>query len=322
MKTEILDTIEVEDRFTIYRTLALENDNLALLRGKHRLGEKPVLYVEIIGSDSMLIDVSFVRDLNTGIGNSTLFIYKNGFGVIDHDHAKFYLWADLNATPQEVEVRQQPSNNKLELYKTYLKYVSYDEILDSFTIGIGEKHSPKFYAKWYADITMENANGSKQLVTFWDTPILLKREDYPPTYFHDRDPAREWLNINDLISLNGKKYIICRGGQHTIGKRGVAFEFNILSVYDSNNKLLEKLELENGYGRFSSNKQYYIIRPITKKRLLVYDLESLELKHNIPLKTESNMGSIPTNYSVSGDLNNNLLYIKHLGVLNICKILK
>ncbi len=322
MKTEILDTIQVEEPFFIHWSLALENDQLILLKGKHKLGEKPVLHIEIIGTDSSVIDVSFLRGLNTGIGNTTMFAYKKGFGVIDHDHAKFYLWETSSSTPKEIKVQQLSSDNQLDLYETYLKYVSYDEILDTFVIGIGEKHSPTFYAKWHADLSLKAINGSDNIVAFWDKPILLEREDYPPTYFHYKTPVLEWLNINDLITHNGKKYIICRGGQRTVGKSGVAFEFNILSVYDAKNKMLKKFEMEIGSGRFSSDKQYFIIKPKTKKCLLVYNLETLELTYNIPLKTESNMGSIPINYSVLGDLNNELLFIKQARILNVCKLIR
>ncbi len=51
MKTEILDTIQVEEPFFIHWSLALENDQLILLKGKHKLGEKPILHIEIIGTD-------------------------------------------------------------------------------------------------------------------------------------------------------------------------------------------------------------------------------------------------------------------------------
>lgn len=322
MKTEILDVIEVEEPYFIYATLAIENDSLALLVGKHKLGEKPILQVKIVGSNAQLIDVSFLRGLNTHFTNSTLFAYKKGFGVIDHDHAKFYLWENLDETPQEITVLQRPSDGQLDLYENYLRYVSYDTTTDTFAIGVGAKHSPPTYAKWFAELTLETEIENNAINAYWGDPCLLKREDYPQTYFHYKDPELEWLNINDLISNNGKIYIISVGGQHTVGKSGKAFEFNVLAVYGSQNKLVKKLEMETGYGRFSTDKKYFIIQPNRKKRLLVYDLETLEVAHNIPLKTASNMGSIPIDYGVQGDLNNDLLYIEQTRTLNICKIIK
>lgn len=319
MKTELLDTFQVAAQgFSVYSILVLENDRV-VLKGKHQLGEKPVLFVEIKGATDRLIDVSGLRGLNTSIQHQTLFTYKNGFGLIDHDHAKLHLWENLDGVPMVVDLQQRPSHDQLELYDTYLEYASYDDTTDTFVIGIGAKHSPIGYAKWFAELNLDPTNETTTVKAFWDAPYQLKREDYPQTHLHYNPPTLEWLNINDLCLTQHKKYVVCRGGQHTKGKSGVAFEFNVLAVYDVQNTLIKKLETEHGFGRFSTDKKYFILHPKNKKRLLAYNLETLELAYTIPLKSETNMGTIPTNYGVSADLRNDILYIKHSATVNVCK---
>lgn len=322
MKTEILDTIEAaEEDFSVYSILILEN-NMIVLKGKHKLGGKPILLVEIKGTADRLIDVSELRGLNTSIQDQTIFTYKNGFGLIDHDHANLHLWENLNAEPMVMDIQQRSSGHQLELYDNYLEYASYDDTTDKFVIGIGEKHSPVGYAKWFAELKLDTTNDTTTVKAFWDEPYQLKLEDYPQTHFHYNPPTLEWLNINDLSLVKSKKYVICRGGQHTKGRSGVAFEFNILTVYDNQNNLINKLEMEFGHGGFSTDKKYFILHPKKKKRLLVYNLEKMELEYNIPLKSETNMGTIPTNYGVSADLKNDLLYIKHSNTINVCKLVR
>jgi hypothetical protein len=322
MKTELLDTFQAaEEGFSVYNTLVLENDRV-LLKGKHKLGEKPILLVEIKGTIDRLIDVSGLRGLNTSIQDQTIFTYKNGFGLIDHDHANLYLWENLHGEPMVVDIQQRPSNDQLELFDKYLEYASYDDTTDTFVIGIGAKHSPIGYAKWFAELDLGSIDNPTTVKAFWDAPYQLKREDYPKTYLHYMSPTLEWLNINDLSLIKNKKHIVCKGGQHTKGRSGVEFEFYILAVYDNQNRLIKKLEMEFGYGRFSTDKKYYILRPKKKKRLFVYNLETLELEYNIPLKSENNMGTIPTNYVVRADLKNDLLYVRHFNTINVCKLVR
>ena len=324
MQSEILDTLILSnyptkrDDLLINNVLPLDNGNLLIMLTKGYGGpDSPQkLIIEIKGNLQRTIDVSYLYRPNTGVHSKSIFRYKQGFGLIDHDHAHLYLWDTLEGSPQILTVHNSASKS-IRINEKYLKFASYDDSNDSFVIGIGSSGSPVTYAKWWAELSLSNG---KEPSAFWDQPVQLNPENYPPTKFHYKDPALEWLNITDIICHQGRKFMITPGGQYTVGKTGVQFEFHILSVYDDQNRLVKNIELEFGGGRFTSDKKYFILKPKKKKRLLVYNLKTLKLDFNIPLKSDSNMGPIPTNHGVLADLKDDLLYVYNLTTLNVCQL--
>ncbi len=327
MKSEILDTLILSefpakfDDFLVQNLLSID-DNLVILksRGFRPPDNRPKLILEIVGKVQRTIDVSYLNDLNTGIHPRTLFQYKEGFGLIDHDNAQLHLWETLVAKPEIVAIEKNTSSD-FNINNRYLKLASYDNITDTFVIGIGSSGSPVTYAKWWAILKPINKSSSNRQKFGWTNPYLLNLKDYPQTKFHYRDPVLEWLNITDIVRHNGKNYIITPGGQFTVGKTGVQFEFHILSIYDDANKLLNQIEFEFGGGRFTSDKRYFILKPKKKKRLLIYNMETLEVDYNIPLKSEANMGPIPENHGVLADMVDDLLYVYNVTTLNVCKLI-
>jgi hypothetical protein len=296
--------------------LVTDNQDLVFLKigPVMKLGRPASLTVEIDGAETRRIDVSFLSRLNTGLHRNTLFPYKDGFGLINHDKPELHLWDDLVSDPHVIEVEN--ASNDIDVFDNYLRFASYDSVDQRFVIGIGEKNSPNTYGKWWASLDIAGNKG------YWKEAHALKRQDYPETYFHDSSDALEWLNITNLAAHGGKKFIVTPGGQLTVGRSGKEFEFHILSVYDRDDRLEKNIELDLGRGRFATNKQYFLLRPKTKKRLLIYSLDKQELEYNIPLKPETNLGNISPNHLMDADLSGDRLYVGTASTLNICKLVR
>lgn len=96
----------------------------------------------------------------------------------------------------------------------------------------------------------------------------------------------------------------------------------MLGTYNQDNQLEKTIELDYGNGRFSTDKKCFLVRPKTKKRLLIYDLQKQDLEYNIPLKPETNLGSISRDCQVAADLRGDQLYLSDLRTINICDLVK
>ncbi|MCG8307507.1 MAG: hypothetical protein MI975_08955, partial [Cytophagales bacterium] len=156
----------------------------------------------------------------------------------------------------------------------------------------------------------------------WDNIQDLNPNFYPKTYFNHQYPVLEWLNIIGMVKINGFKYCYTTGGSRTRMKSGPEYEFSILSKIDSQNQLIKNIEIERGKRSFSANKKFLVVRPKQKKKLLIYDLQKMELTYEVPLNPKDNMGEINVNSLVSGDLYEDKLYVSSLEYLNICKLIK
>ena len=189
--------------------LVTDNQDLVFLKiGPARGPGRPAsLTIEIDGAQKRRIDVSFLSKLNTGLHRNTLFPYKDGFGLINHNKPELYLWADLLSEPDVIEIEN--ASNDIDVFDNYLRFASYDSVDRRFVIGIGEKNSPTTYAKWWA--TLDTAGNKGE----WKEAHALKRQSYPETYFHESSDALEWLNIINLAAQGGKKFIVTPGGQQS-----------------------------------------------------------------------------------------------------------
>ena len=278
------------------------------------LGKPDKLFVDIEGKIQRRIDVSYLSGLNTGLHKGTLFPYKNGFGLINHDKPELHLWADLAGDSEIIEIEN--GSKDIEVFDNCMRFASYDSAEDRFVIGIGAKHSPRTYAKWWATLDVERGKG------IWKQVQALSLEDYPKTFLHYRSPVLEWLNIIELMAHGGKKYLVTHGGQHTVGRSGREFEFYVLGIYDRDDRLEKTIEMDFGKGHFSTDKKHFSLRPKTKKRLLIYDLHKQELECNIPLKPATNLGKISRDKLRYADLKEDLLYLTDFTSLSICKLEK
>ncbi|MBT8103152.1 MAG: hypothetical protein KJO95_09305 [Gammaproteobacteria bacterium] len=318
IKTSILESLHLtnfwedrEDPYPLNYLVTDDQDLVFLKRGPVKeLGKPAKLLIEIGREEKRQIDVSYLAGLNTGLHRNTLFPYKDGFGLINHDKPELHLWADLVSEPSVIEVEN--ASNDIDVYDNYLRFASYDSEENRFVIGIGEKHSPHEYAKWWAILDVEGDKG------VWTEVRRLERQNYPDTCFHYRSDTLEWLNIINLAAHGGRKFVVTPGGQRTVGRTGKEFEFHILSVFDRDNRLEKNIELEHGRGRFSTSKQYFLLRPKTKKRIQIYDLNKQTLEYDIPLKPKTNLGDISPNHLMDADLRGDRLYVGTSSVLNIC----
>lgn len=323
-KTKFLESLHLSDRSYPEKMeepyplnyLVTDGRDIVILKKAYirELAKPDKLFVEIEGKSQRRIDVSYLSGLNTGLHKGTLFPYKNGFGLINHDKPELHLWADLAGEPEIIEIEN--ATNDIIVYDHYMRFASYDSVEDRFVIGIGAKHSPEIYGKWWATLDVEGGKG------YWRQVYALSLENYPQTYFHYRDPLLEWLNISDLMAHGGKKYLVTPGGQRTVGKTGRRYEFYVLGIYDRDNQLEKTIELDFGTGHFSTDKKYFLLRPKTKKRLLIYDLQKQDLEYNIPLKPDINLGRISRDSLAYADLRGDLLYLTNFRDLSICKLEK
>ena len=326
MKTEIIDTIEVENDFMIYNALAIDN-NLVILKSKLARSSpfRDTTLIDIKGDISRTIDVSEISEnRNVGIHENTIFPYKNGFGLIIHYKAELMLWEELDANPIYVKIEHKEAETGLKLSDDYIVHCSYDYTSDEIIIGIRPNNSPRVLSRYWAKLNFDKDHTSPERISAsWNKFHQLDLNKYPETYQKKiRSTLEEWLLIRNILLKDNKKYIITQGGRYSTSRSGPEFEFHILSLLDEKNNVIKNVELDFGKGKFSANKKYFVIRPKNRKTLLVYNLDTLEVVFKIPLKEESNMGTIPMKFQASGELNNDLLYIYNFNMLNVCKLLK
>ncbi|MCG8307483.1 MAG: hypothetical protein MI975_08835, partial [Cytophagales bacterium] len=202
-------------------------------------------------------------------------------------------------------------------------FVSYDDSDNTFLIGINDKNGPAEIAKYWTILKLPELKlGTNEINLEWDNIQDLNPAFYPKTYYNHQYPNLEWLNIIEMVKVEGLKYCYTTGGSRTRMKSGPEYEFSILSKIDSQDQVIKNIEIKKGKRAFSADKKFLIVRPKSNKRLLIYDLNNMELAFEIPLKPKNNMGEIDGNRLVSSDLFKDKLYVYSLEHLNICQLIK
>ncbi|MEQ9297444.1 MAG: hypothetical protein RIF33_02725 [Cyclobacteriaceae bacterium] len=321
MKTEIIDTYSPQEGFMINKVLPVNQETHVILMSKLSPDYTHKAVIEIKGALNRKIDVSGFLPEKKGIVHQSIFAYKKGFGLRDHGHSLLLLWGELEQeNPTIIHIEQSP-HSEIEMRKNSLAFASYDESDNTILIGINDNKGSAATARYWASLQfLEEVEKGNEISLEWNEVHELDAERYPPTYYHGS--PLEWLGINDIIQVNEKKYIYSIGGGLSRMRSGPQYEFSILSVLDKENNVIKNIDVEEGKRSFSADKKYFMVRPAKKKRLLIYDLETLEINYNIPLKADQNLGSIDGNIAVSADLYGNRLYVYTMSCLNICQLIE
>lgn len=324
MKTEIIesyqtfeDVFDFRNDFMITKVLPLSTNSYALL--KKTLRED---VIEIRGNVNRTIEVSQIIPKSLQINHTSIFSFKKGFGYMDHQNSKLIIWEELEGEHIVVNVLKSEGFD-LDIRKKCIAFVSHDDSDDTLLIGINDKKGPSEIARYWAILQLPNFKlGAKEIELKWDNIQDLNPNFYPKTEYNHQYPELEWLNIIGMVQTNGFKYCYTTGGQRTRMKSGPEYEFSILSKIDNQNQVIKNIEIEKGKRSFSANQKFLVVRPKLKKKLLIYDLQKMELTYEVPLKPKNNMGKINGNSLVSADLYEDKLYVSSLEYLNICKLVK
>lgn len=322
MKTEILLQYQPPQDWDIYKVLPVFDGNYIVYR--YRYPDEFV--IEIFGSSNRIIDVSEMVKKGPGIAvhYHGLFSYKNGFGLRDWNNSRILLWTDLEADHTVINVQQSPQS-QIEMRSQCIAFASFDATDNKMLLGINDDKGPSTLAKYWTTIdfqpTARLLSQGKDLTIEWNDVHQLDPKLYPQTYFHYQYPWREWLNITDIAKLNRRTYIHTTGGQKTRMRSGPEYEFSILSALNEENTVLKNLEVDEGKSSFSANQKYFIQRPKKRKRLLIYNLEEMELAYDIALKPQQNLGKMDGKNMVRADLHDDTLYVYQFHHLNVCRLI-
>jgi len=228
----------------------------------------------------------------------------------------------LECEPQIINILKSESLH-LMMRKKCIAFASYDNSDNTLLIGINDDKGPTEIARYWTVFKLPkfpNEQG-KEINIEWNSVHDLNPEFYPKTYYNHQYPALEWINIMDMTKTDGLKYCYTTGGKLTRMKSGPEYEFSILSKIDTLDQIVKNLEVEKGKCSFSANQKFFLVRPKSKKRLVVYNLKDMELAYEIPLKAQNNLGKIEGNTLVAADIFEDRLYIYSLDSLNICQII-
>lgn len=324
MKTEIIETyqtfegkMDFTSDFMIAKVLSLSENSYALLKTKQRED-----FIEIRGDVRRTIEISSIIPSSLQLNHTSIFSFKKGLGYMDHQNSKLILWERAEAEPVIATILKSESFD-LDMRKKCIAFVSYDDADNTLLIGINDKNGPSEIARYWTILKLPELKlGRSEINLEWDNIQDLNPGFYPKTDYNHQYPNLEWLNIIDMVKIDGFKYCYTTGGSRTRMKSGPEYEFSILSKIDNQNEIIKNIEIEKGKRYFSTNKKFLIVRPKSKKRLFFYDLNKMQLAFEIPLKRKNNMGEIDDNRLVSSDLFEDKLYVYSLEHLNICKLIK
>jgi len=165
---------------------------------------------------------------------------------------------------------------------------------------------------------------NKEKKFLFDQCKPLPLDKYPITWGQKPplSPESEWLNINALMVKGESVFVHTNGGCSTRLGRGERFEFNFISKLDLNFNWRENFEIEEGFGSFSSDSNYFILHSCKKRnKLLFYNTDSYKVDFDISLTAKQNLG-IQKNQWLKFDFCNEQLFVYNSLFLNICKLVK
>lgn len=289
MKTEILLQHKTEEGYFISGIVPLRDNCCAVLSTNF----SDIYKIEIVGEKSFNITVD--NPLYRDVFHNSFFKYKEGFGL-SYLTEELILWDSIDTAKYKTRIVNPLKRDKFNRYHyvTSASYCEQDKSLYCLVNDIGRLGFPARY--WTRLRLIENSLFSffkKEFIGRWNSKFELNKKNYPITFFsqlmQDKFPnyADDWLSIKEIMVNQENVYVHTIGGATTRNKSGKSFEFSIVSKLSKDNELIANYNVEEGQGKFSSSKEYFILQKRSnKKKLAFYNINTFEVDFEITLNSK------------------------------------
>jgi hypothetical protein len=208
-----------------------------------------------------------------------------------------------------------------------LHFASYNEDKEELVVGIHGLNTINNSAKSLAKVVKKRSSifslNKKKSFNF-ENVKSLPLEKYPVTcgQLPPFDANPEWLNINSVMSKENSVHVHTNGGMLTRLKSGSRFEFSFITKLDFEFNWQKNYEIEEGFGCFSRDSDYFILHSRKKRnKLLFYNTSNYEIEFDVSLTPKQNMGKEKQQW-LKFDFNNKHLFVYNSLFLHICLLLE
>ncbi|MFK7964041.1 MAG: hypothetical protein AB8C46_08745 [Burkholderiaceae bacterium] len=317
MKSKIIDQVDPPENWLIAGALVLAGGARVLYTTHLRAGN----VIEVFGSVRRTLDVTAAVD-HRQLKHHSLFVFGEGFGLCDWNNSKLLLWHQIDSDMVEFAIRQSPDSS-IEVSPRYVGLASYDSVNERLVLGINSNNGPAAVARYLTALSLPMdsvARPGADPGIEWCDARPLDLQHYPKTSLNHQ-PGSEWLGISALAVSDGTTYVHSKGGSLSRTKSGPEYEFSLLSALDDLGGAPRNLPVQEGNSSFSSDKQYFIQRPRSRKKLVFYKLENMSEAFDLSLKPEQNMANIDGKVMVGADINGDQMCIYSLQHANFCQLI-
>ena len=321
MKTEIIHSYIPRDGYFIDSVLPLTENKTAIFTSKY----KEASFLDILNLDILVlsIDLSKIPNFDTSSHYNHYLNLGRKFGLV-HKVDELLLFDIDNPNNCEFVKISNPFKEDEHGRKQNVERASVFLIDNKILLGLSSFFHYGFPPRYLAYLEISKSRkllafGRQETIVKWHNLFELPKKYFPETEFGKFNDDSDWLNIQALTQIENNILVHTTGGANTRLKSGSDFEFNIIAKFDRKFSWIENFEIENGYGKFSTDKKHFIQHPSKhRNKLFFYDTNNMKIDFDISLTAKQNLGQEKA-VQIQGDKFNDTLFIYNHRFLNICK---